>query len=126
MPPKHILNAPTRLMRDLGYGKGYVYDHATEEGFSGQNYFPDNVERRNFYRPGERGFEREVKKRLDYWDKLRQRAAPENSTGKGPASQRSRCGRRTAPAGSTAGSSGIIRALPTAGSKSCCAPARSE
>ena len=76
MPPKHILNAPTRLMRDLGYGKGYVYDHATEEGFSGQNYFPDGVERRNFYRPGERGFERDVKKRLDYWDKLRQRATP--------------------------------------------------
>jgi putative ATPase len=75
MPPMHILNAPTRLMRDLGYGSGYVYDHATEEGFSGQNYFPDGVARRNFYRPGERGFEREVKKRLDYWDKLRQRAA---------------------------------------------------
>jgi putative ATPase len=75
MPPMHILNAPTRLMRDLGYGTGYVYDHATEEGFSGQNYFPDGVARRNFYRPGERGFEREVKKRLDYWDKLRQRAA---------------------------------------------------
>ena len=75
MPPMHILNAPTRLMRDLGYGKGYVYDHATEEGFSGQNYFPDGVARRNFYRPSERGFEREVKKRLDYWDKLRQRAA---------------------------------------------------
>src|SRR5919109_749928 len=75
MPPMHILNAPTRLMRDLGYGRGYVYDHATEEGFSGQNYFPDGVARRNFYRPGERGFEREVKKRLDYWDKLRQRAA---------------------------------------------------
>src|SRR5271166_4146686 len=75
MPPMHILNAPTRLMRDLGYGKGYVYDHATEEGFSGQNYFPDGVTRHNFYRPGERGFEREVKKRLDYWDKLRQRAA---------------------------------------------------
>jgi putative ATPase len=74
MPPMHILNAPTRLMRDLGYGSGYVYDHATEEGFSGQNYFPDGVERRNFYRPGERGFEREVRKRLDYWDKLRQRA----------------------------------------------------
>ena len=52
MPPMHILNAPTRLMRDLGYGKGYVYDHATEEGFSGQNYFPDGVARRNFYRPG--------------------------------------------------------------------------
>jgi putative ATPase len=75
MPPKHILNAPTRLMRNLGYGKGYVYDHATEEGFSGQNYFPDGVARREFYRPGERGFEREIKKRLDYWDKLRQRAA---------------------------------------------------
>ena len=75
MPPMHILNAPTRLMRDLGYGKGYVYDHATEEGFSGQNYFPDGVARREFYRPGERGFEREIKKRLEYWDKLRQRAA---------------------------------------------------
>src|SRR5215469_8865900 len=75
MPPMHILNAPTRLMRNLGYGKGYVYDHATEEGFSGQNYFPDGVARRNFYRPGERGFEREIKKRLDYWDKLRQRRA---------------------------------------------------
>jgi len=75
MPPMHILNAPTRLMRDLGYGGGYVYDHATEEGFSGQNYFPDGVERRVFYRPGERGFEREIKRRLDYWDKLRHRAA---------------------------------------------------
>src|SRR6266852_5827429 len=75
MPPMHILNAPTRLMRNLGYGKGYVYDHATEDGFSGQNYFPDGVTRRNFYRPGERGFEREIKKRLDYWDKLRQRAS---------------------------------------------------
>jgi len=64
---------------DLGYGKGYVYDHATEEGFSGQNYFPDGVPRRDFYRPGERGFEREIKKRLDYWEKLRQRgpASPE-------------------------------------------------
>jgi putative ATPase len=71
MPPLHILNAPTRLMRDLGYGSGYVYDHATEEGFSGQNYFPDGIERHNFYRPGERGFEREIRKRLDYWDKLR-------------------------------------------------------
>ena len=75
MPPMHILNAPTRLMRNLGYGKGYVYDHATEEGFSGQNYFPDGAARRTFYRPGERGFEREVKKRLDYWGKLRERAA---------------------------------------------------
>jgi putative ATPase len=75
MPPMHILNAPTRLMRGLGYGKGYVYDHATEEGFSGQDYFPDGVARREFYRPGERGFEREIKKRLEYWDKLRRRAA---------------------------------------------------
>ena len=75
MPPKHILNAPTRLMRDLGYGKGYVYDHGTEEAFSGQNYFPDEVARREFYHPTERGFEREVKKRLEYWGKLRQRGA---------------------------------------------------
>ena len=75
MPPMRILNAPTRLMRDLGYGSGYVYDHATEEGFSGQNYFPDGMARRRFYRPGERGFEREIKKRLEYWDKLRQRGA---------------------------------------------------
>ena len=80
MPPKHILNAPTRLKRELGYGKGYVYDHATEEGFSGQNYFPDGVAHRNFYRPGDRGFEREVRKRLDYWDKLRQRAAEQGQT----------------------------------------------
>src|SRR5215216_3235772 len=75
MPPMHILNVPTGLMRKLGYGRGYVYDHATEEGFSGQNYFPDAIERRDFYRPTERGFEREVKKRLEYWDKLRRRAA---------------------------------------------------
>jgi putative ATPase len=74
-PPLHILNAPTRLMRALGYGKGYQYDHATADGFSGQNYFPDGVERRDFYRPGERGFEREIRKRLDYWKRLRQRTA---------------------------------------------------
>ena len=71
MPPKHILNAPTRLMKDLGYGKDYEYDHDTEEAFSGQNYFPDGMARKEFYRPVERGFEREVKKRLDYWAKLR-------------------------------------------------------
>jgi putative ATPase len=66
-------------MRDLGYGQGYVYDHGTEEAFSGQNYFPDGVARREFYQPTERGFEREVKKRLEYWDRLRRRtqeAAP--------------------------------------------------
>ncbi|MCW5772955.1 MAG: replication-associated recombination protein A [Rhodospirillaceae bacterium] len=71
MPPKHILNAPTRLMKDLGYSAGYEYDHDTAEAFSGQNYFPDGMERRQFYRPAERGFEREIKKRLDYWAKLR-------------------------------------------------------
>jgi putative ATPase len=70
-PPKHILNAPTRLMKEEGYGAGYVYDHDSEEGFSGQSYFPDGWERMRFYEPAERGFEREIKKRLDYWAKLR-------------------------------------------------------
>lgn len=73
MPPMHILNAPTRMMKDLGYGKGYQYDHDTADGFSGQNYFPDDMPRRIFYDPPERGFEREVRKRLDYWAKLRER-----------------------------------------------------
>jgi len=72
MPPKHILNAPTEMMHDLGYGKDYDYDHNTEEGFSGQNYFPDDMPRRRLYEPGERGFEKEVSKRLAYWDKLRE------------------------------------------------------
>ena len=71
MPPKHILNAPTGLMKELGYGDGYVYDHGTEEGFSGQDYFPEQMPRQSFYRPAERGFEREVGKRMAYWDKLR-------------------------------------------------------
>ena len=71
MPPMHILNAPTRMMKDLGYSKGYQYDHDTAEGFSGQNYFPDGMARRTFYTPPERGFEREVRKRLEYWDRLR-------------------------------------------------------
>ena len=71
MPPMHILNAPTRMMKDLGYGKGYEYDHDTPEGFSGQNYFPEGMPRRQFYRPGDRGFEREITKRLNYWERLR-------------------------------------------------------
>ncbi|HEY9347876.1 MAG TPA: replication-associated recombination protein A [Inquilinus sp.] len=71
MPPMHILNAPTKLMKEIGYGKGYAYDHDAEEGFSGQNYFPPDMDRQEFYRPVERGFEREIKKRLDYWGKLR-------------------------------------------------------
>jgi putative ATPase len=81
MPPMHILNAPTRLMQDLGYGKGYEYDHDTAEGFSGQNYFPDGMPRRSFYQPVDRGFEREIRKRLDYWDKLRRQR--NESGGKG-------------------------------------------
>ena len=71
MPPKHILNAPTKLMKNIGYGAGYDYDHNTPEGFSGQNYFPDGIPRENFYQPVERGFERDLKKRLEYWQKLR-------------------------------------------------------
>ena len=73
MPPAHILNAPTSMMKNLGYGKGYAYDHDTPEGFSGQNYFPDGMAREQFYTPVERGFEREIKKRLDYWAGLRQK-----------------------------------------------------
>jgi putative ATPase len=74
-PPKHILNAPTRLMKELGYSEGYIYDHDTPNCFSGQNYFPTNMGRKNYYRPNERGFEREIGKRLAYWDNLRGRTA---------------------------------------------------
>ena len=70
-PPVHILNAPTRLMKDLGYGRDYAYDHDDPDGFSGQDGFPDGMDRQRFYRPVERGYEREVAKRLAYWDKLR-------------------------------------------------------
>ena len=73
MPPMHILNAPTKLMKELGYGKDYAYDHHAEDAFSGQNYFPDGMERKDYYQPVERGFERELKKRLDYWQKLREK-----------------------------------------------------
>ena len=73
MPPKHILNAPTRLMKEIGYGDGYVYDHDVEDGFSGQHYFPEGMSRQRLYDPSERGFEREIKKRLDYWANLRER-----------------------------------------------------
>jgi putative ATPase len=71
LPPKHILNAPTNLMKSEGYGRGYAYDHDQDEAFSGQNYFPDALPRQQFYTPVERGIEREIKKRLDYWEKLR-------------------------------------------------------
>jgi len=70
-PPKHILNAPTKLMEEEGYGRGYVYDHAVAEAFSGQNYFPDAMARQQFYDPRERGFEREIKRRLEDWAKRR-------------------------------------------------------
>jgi putative ATPase len=73
MPPKHILNAPTALMKEQGYGHGYNYDHDEKDAFSGQNYFPEEMERMSFYSPVERGFEREVKKRLEYWEKLREK-----------------------------------------------------
>jgi putative ATPase len=76
MPPMHILNAPTKLMGELGYGAGYAYDHDAEEGFSGQNYFPDDMRREQYYRPVERGFEREIAKRLEYWQKLRDKRNP--------------------------------------------------
>ncbi|WP_380056575.1 replication-associated recombination protein A [Falsihalocynthiibacter sp. SS001] len=74
-PPKHILNAPTSLMQEQGYGGGYAYDHDAEDGFSGQNYFPDTMERPEFYVPVERGFERELKKRQEYFMKLRSKRA---------------------------------------------------
>ena len=71
LPPKHILNSPTALMKSEGYGGGYQYDHDLPEAFSGQDYFPEAMGRQKFYDPPERGFEREIRKRLDYWDKLR-------------------------------------------------------
>ncbi|RUV40991.1 MAG: replication-associated recombination protein A [Mesorhizobium sp.] len=71
LPPKHILNAPTKLMKEEDYGAGYRYDHDEPDAFSGQDYFPEKMGRRTFYDPPERGFEREVKKRLEYWAKLR-------------------------------------------------------
>jgi len=71
MPPKHILNAPTRMMKDLGYGKGYAYDHDQPGGFSGQDYFPDEMDRRTFYRPKGEGVEARLKERLDRWAELR-------------------------------------------------------
>ncbi len=80
MPPKHILNAPTTLMQEEGYGADYIYDHDTPDGFSGQNYFPDEiVERPKFYDPPERGFEREIRKRLAYWEGLRRKRSDDPS-----------------------------------------------
>jgi putative ATPase len=71
MPPMHILNAPTKLMKNVGYGKGYAYDHSTDEGFSGQDYWPEEMEPQPFYEPTDRGFEAKVKERLEYWEQRR-------------------------------------------------------
>ncbi|MDQ1079014.1 replication-associated recombination protein A [Pseudoroseomonas cervicalis] len=79
MPPAHILNAPTKLMKQLGYGAGYAYDHDQEEGFSGQNYFPDGMPRQRFYRPAGRGIEARILDRLEEWERLRQARAEEEA-----------------------------------------------
>jgi putative ATPase len=71
MPPANILNAPTKLMKDIGYGAGYSYDHNAEHGFSGDDYWPEEMEPQDFYAPVERGFEREVRERIAYWNRLR-------------------------------------------------------
>lgn len=71
MPPMVILNAPTKLMKGEGYGDGYIYDHDTPEAFSGQEYFPEKIGRQSFYQPVERGFERDLRKRMDYFARLR-------------------------------------------------------
>jgi putative ATPase len=77
-PPKNILNAPTRLMKDIGYGKGYAYDHDAEEGFSGANYWPEEMEPQTFYQPTGRGFEAKVAERLAYWEEMRREKQPES------------------------------------------------
>src|SRR3546814_13669638 len=84
-PPRSTRNDTlfpyTALFRSLGYGQGYAYDHDTDEGFSGQDYFPDGLPRQTFYRPVERGFERDVRKRLEYWEKLRLQAQADKAGG---------------------------------------------
>ena len=79
-PPSHILNAPTKMMKDMGYGANYAYDHDDPDGFSGQNCFPDGMERARYYTPVERGYEREIAKRLAYWDRLRATKQSDNHT----------------------------------------------
>ena len=79
MPPSHILNAPTRLMKDIGYGKGYAYDHDADEGFSGQDYWPEGMERQTFFEPAERGFEAKIRERIAYWNQLRDKRATDDT-----------------------------------------------
>jgi putative ATPase len=81
LPPKHILNAPTKLMKAEGYGSGYEYDHDQPDAFSGQDYFPEGMGRHTFYNPPDRGFEREIRKRLDYWEKLRRERHKKSNDG---------------------------------------------
>ena len=71
MPPQNILNAPTKLMKEIGYGSGYSYDHESDDGFSGDNYWPEEMQPQHFYQPVDRGFEHKIRERLDYWEKLR-------------------------------------------------------
>jgi len=71
MPPRNILNAPTKLMKSIGYGKGYRYDHEAEEGFSGDDYWPEEMQPQSFYEPTDRGFEKRLQERLEHWDSLR-------------------------------------------------------
>jgi len=71
MPPRHILNAPTKLMKDIGYGEGYAYDHESDKGFSGADYWPEEMAAQALYEPVERGFERKIRERIAYWKKLR-------------------------------------------------------
>jgi putative ATPase len=71
MPPMHILNAPTRLMKNVGYGKGYAYDHDADEAFSGQDYWPEGMDAQTFYEPTDRGFEARVRERIEYWNERR-------------------------------------------------------
>ncbi len=71
MPPQNILNAPTKLMKDIGYGKGYAYDHDTAEGYSGSNYWPEEMRPQTFYTPADRGFEKRIAERMEYWEGLK-------------------------------------------------------
>ena len=71
MPPSNILNAPTRLMKDIGYGKGYAYDHEADDAFSGDNYWPEEMPPQTYYEPSPRGFEAKIAERIAYWEKLR-------------------------------------------------------
>jgi len=80
MPPENILNAPTQLMKDIGYGRGYSYDHESDQGFSGDNYWPEEMPPQTYYEPVERGFERKVKERIEYWNRLRQERRPHSNS----------------------------------------------